>query len=66
MVLIVTLVIIFLAFLLSYSQFKKEVHKTKKERIKSMQVFVLSWVLIAVVAVALYFAFCYYTGESIL
>ena len=66
MVLIIGLAIVLVAFLFSYSQLRKEVHKTKKERIRSMQVFILAWLLVAVTAVALYFAFCYYTGESIL
>ena len=63
MVLLICTVTIVLAFIFSYNLFKDNKYDTEKERVKSMQVFALSWALVAVVAVALYFAFCLFTGE---
>ncbi len=65
MVLAIAIIVVVLSFIFSYNLFKDEKHATKKERTRSMQVFALSWALVAVTAVALYFAFCYYTGESL-
>ena len=62
MVFIVVLVLLITMFILSFSKFKKETYKTDKERIKSMQVFALSWFLVVVTAAAVYFAICYFTG----
>lgn len=64
MVLIVSLVLLVTVFILSYNNFRKETYKTDKERIKSKQVFVLSWFLVIATAVAVYFCICYFTGQD--
>ena len=54
----ITTVILIISFVLSYKKYKNETYKTKKERVKSMQVFILSWTLIVFIAIALYFILC--------
>ncbi len=56
--------ILIISFVLSYKKYKSETYKTKKERVRSMQVFILSWTLIVFVAIALYLILCAYTGEK--
>lgn len=62
MVFIIAIVLLITVFVLSYNNFRKEKYKTDKERTKSMQVFLLTWFLVIVTAVAVYFAICYFTG----
>ncbi|MBR2712838.1 MAG: hypothetical protein IKE73_03925 [Bacilli bacterium] len=57
-------VILIISFVLSYKKYKNETYKTKKERVKSMQLFILSWTLIVFVAIALYLILCSYFGEK--
>lgn len=62
MALIIIVVLLVTIFLLSYSNFKKETYKTKEEKVKSMQVFALTWALVVMTAVATYFIVCYFAG----
>lgn len=64
MVLLICTITIVLAFIFSYNLFKDQKFENERDRVKSMQVFALSWALVAVTAVALYFAFCLFTGEA--
>lgn len=59
-------VILFVAFLMSYDNLKNEVHKTKKERVKRMQTFCFTWVIVIVIAVFVYTLFCYLTNTPVI
>ena len=63
MVLLICTVAIILCFFYTYNLFKDRKFDNEKDRVKSMQIFALSWALVAVTAVALYFTFCLFTGE---
>ena len=63
MVLLICTVAIILCFFYTYNLFKDRKFDNEKDRVKSMQIFALSWALVAATAVALYFAFCLFTGE---
>ena len=60
MVLIISLVLLITIFILSYNNFRKETHKTKEDRVKSMQIFSLAWALVTVTAAAVYCVFSYF------
>ena len=62
MALIIILVLLFTIFMLSYNNFKKETFKNKEDRVKSMQVFALTWALVSMTSVAVYFIVCHLAG----
>ena len=58
--------ILIISFIFSYKRYKGETYKTKKERVRSMQVFILSWTINVFVAIALYLLLCSYFGEKVI
>ena len=64
MVLIISFALLVVIFFLSYSNFKKEKFTSEKDKVKSMQIFALSWALVSVIAVATYCVISYFINGN--
>ncbi|MBQ3475025.1 MAG: hypothetical protein IJH20_02515 [Bacilli bacterium] len=65
MVLIISLVLIVTLFLLSYANFRKDVYNKKgNDKVKTMQIFALTWALVSVTAIATYCVISYFINGN--